>query len=239
MKLYPVISQPLYQENIQYKHDARRPVVNKSMATSGVSSTIRNNAGAFNKEVSVGSLNEISKIYERLLWMQFVIILSSLLMDLMYIREQAFVPKNKEKRGPQKNKRVLEYYRQNARNRKNVINDGGLCEFEQETKQQNLDRLVSELESEQIVKPVAQPDMAWIDSLNKEKTAAERENELRASDFFAQQAKKQNADELYLERKSLATQPVQNTDVDYDELYDQTKSTRAVVNAFNTVQHTK
>jgi hypothetical protein len=75
--------------------------------------------------------------------------------------------------------------------------------------------------------------------LNKEKTAAERENELRASDFFAQQAKKQDADELYLERKSLATQPVQNTDVDYDELYNKTKSTRAVVNAFNTVQHTK
>ena len=239
MKLYPVISQPLYQENIQYKHDARRPVVNKSMATSGVPSTIRNNAGAFNKEVSVGTLNEISKMYERLLWMQFVIILSSLLMDLMYIREQAFVPKYKEKRGPQKNKRALEYYRQNARNRKNVINDGGLCEFEQETKQQNLDRLVSELESEQIVKPVAQPDMAWIDSLNKEKTAAERENELRASDFFAQQAKKQNADELYLERKSLATQPAQNTDVDYDELYNKTKSTRAVVNAFNAAQHIK
>ena len=239
MKLYPVVSQPLYRENIQYKHDAHQPVVNKSMATSGVPSTIRNNAGTFNKEVSVGSLNEISKMYERLLWMQFVIILSSLLMDLMYIREQAYVPKCKEKRGPQKNKRALEYYRQNARNRKNVINNGGLCEFENETKQQNLDRLVSELESEQIVKPVAQPDMAWIDSLNNAKTASERENKLRADKFFKQLADKQCADERCLERKSLATQPVQNTDIDYDDLYEKTKSTRAVVNAFNCLQRTK
>lgn len=237
MKLYPVISQPLYQENIQSKHDARRPVVDKPVSSADKPLNVRSCPGAYNKELSQGSLIEIRKLYERLLAIEFIIIFLNLIMDLFY--QHKYVPKDKEKRGPQKNKRVLEYYKQNARNRKNVINDGGLCEFEQETKQQNLDRLVSELESEQIVKPVAQPDMAWIDSLNKEKTAAERENELRANKFFAQQAKKQDADELYLERKSSATQPVQNTDVDYDELYNQTKSTRAVVNAFNAAQHIK
>lgn len=237
MKLYPVVSQPLYRENIQYKHDAHQPVVNKPVPSVNKPSDIRSYTGTHNKELSQWALIEIVKQYERLLAIEIMLIFLNLIMDLYYPQE--YVPKYKEKRGPQKNKRALEYYRQNARNRKNVINDGGLCEFEQETKQQNLDRLVSELESEQIVKPVAQPDMAWIDSLNKEKTAAERENELRASDFFAQQAENHAADELYLERKSSATQPVQNTDVDYDELYNKTKSTRAVVNAFNAARHIK
>jgi hypothetical protein len=237
MKFYPVISKPIYRNNIQVKHDTKKSAVKEPVKPTVMPENIRSYTGSYNKELSVGSLTEIRKVYERLLVIEFMLMFLNLIIDLFYPQE--YIPKHKEKRAPQKNKRVLEYYIQNARNRKKVINDGKLYEFEQETKQQNLDKLVSELESEQIVKPVAQPDMAWIDSLNKAKTASERENKLRADKFFKQLADKQCADERCLERKSLATQPVQNTDIDYDDLYEKTKSTRAVVNAFNYLQRTK
>ena len=224
MKIFPIISRPIVFNNIQKKHEEKKlaPVIKKVVANA--------RTNIVKKDV---------KTAERAFYGAILAMLKMLagLKNTLHTSEVIKFSFNKEGRFDAR-KRALQ--------RKEVLQT---ISEPISDKQMNLEELVAEYEREEDLRtlsyvPVSHSDIAsWMFLLKNREDykmrmnaiKEEHQNRTKAENFFEELKNKNRSDARFLRDVTFLQENAQKSDpeIDYQELYDKTKTLRHVVNTYN------
>lgn len=227
MKLLPVISRPLYKDDLERKHRAPKSLSATARGGVNIRYNARNNTNQPKSDIKI-----IKQLYRTIL------MLNSVLKKMHPSFSQTEVVKFSF------NKWVRMAARERSRNRKQILQSQVNSVSE---KQQNLDDLVADLEIEDMLnKPVSlsHHDIAsWLCALKKHefdqlRLAEQKEhgNNLMLADLYLENLRQKNVnDARFLREKTFAqkSKEERQEDIDLQELYDTTQNIRHVIYTFN------
>ena len=226
MKLYPVISRPLFKNNDKAKHNVKKTDIVKSNVVPQMKCVIRNNPRAEYKDTTNAA----------------DVLLKALMIIFNAGKKIKGVTAHYEviKFSFNKYKRFIA--RQNRRKRKLVLQSY----TEPVSKQKNLEEMVADLEFQESLRvhpsnTISHHDIAiWVMSLKRQEEnklrmknlSEENINKQTAKEYFAENKRKNLQDADFLKSKTFAMQRREET-IDLEELYETTSSLREVIHVFN------